>query len=212
MFWIYLFFGLLAAIACWLFWSPVVAVVNTDRGELRVRWTPLLWARYPLPGGSRPSQFHLAGIELRSPRLRRKPRPGKVRKKKPRRAPQLPRILRFLRYCAADAYLRRAVVVAGGKLARGSLHSFGLARWHAEVSFPDPALNGMLFGWIAATRSTAATRWRGTSPVGVNFLGRNWLELELRFYFYRMAFAGGAFLFRLPHRAILGHWLASKTS
>ena len=217
MLWIYLFFALLAGIALILFCSPLVATVNSRRRELAVRWTVLFRALVPLPGGSGPARLYLAGIPVRFPRFRRRPRPEKVRKKKPR--PELfPRIFRFLRYCAADSYLRRAVVIAGGKLARGSVHSFGLSRWHAEISLPDPALNGMLAGWIAATRSIAATRWisptrrAGDSSIGVNFLGRNWLELEVRFYPYRMALAGGAFVFRLPNRAIVGHWLASKTS
>ena len=211
MFWIYLFFGLLAGTVLLLFCSPLVAVVNTSRREFAVRWTALFRAQFPLPGGSGPARLYLAGIPVPFPRFRRKPRPEKVREKKPRPA-RFPRIFRFLRYCAADSTLRRAVVIAGGKLARGSLRSFGLARWHAEVSFPDPALNGMLAGWIAATR------WAGGSPVGVNFMGRNWLDLEVRFYPYRMALAGGAFAFRLPHRAILRHWrhsgpwLAEKTS
>jgi hypothetical protein len=206
-----LFFGSLAGITLLLFLNPLVVAVNTNRGEFAVRWTALFRARYPLPGGSGPARLYLAGIPVPFPRFRRKPRPEKVRKKKPRLA-GFPRIFRFLRYCAADSYLRRAVVVAGGKLARGSLRSFGLSRWHAEVSFPDPALNGMLAGWLAAARHMAPARWAGGSSVGVNFMGQNWLELEVRFYPYRMALAGGAFLIRLPHRAILGHWLASKTS
>jgi hypothetical protein len=212
-FWIELFFGLTAGIALLLFCSPLVATLNTSRGEFGLRWTVLLRAQHPLPGGSGPARFYLAGIPVSFPRFRRKPRPEKVRKKKPRP----PRIFRFLRYCAADSSLRSAVVVAGGKLARGSLHSFGLARWQAELSFSDPALNGMLAGWVAATRWIPA-RSAGGSLIGVNFMGRNWLELEVRFYPYRMALAGGAFLVRLPHRAILRHWrhsgrwLASKTS
>jgi hypothetical protein len=218
-FWIYLFFGLLAGITLALFCSPLVATVNTNRREFALRWTVLFRARYPLPGGSGPARIYLAGIPLRFPWFRRKPRPDKVREKKPRPS-RFPRIFRFLRYCAKDSYLRRAVVVAGGKLARGSLRSFGLSRWHTEVSFPDPALNGMLAGWIAAARATrwfVPARWAG-SPVGVNFMGQNWLELEVRFYPYRMVLAGSAFVFRLPHRAILRHWrqsghrLASKTS
>lgn len=211
MFWIYLFFGLLAGIALVLFFSPLVATVNTQQRELAVHWTVLFRASFPLPGGSGPTRLFLAGIPVPFPRFRRKPYPEKVRKKKPR--PELfPRIFRFLRYCAADSYLRRAVVVAGGKLARGSLRSFGLSRWHAEISFPDPALNGMLAGWIAATRWISPSRSVGGSSVGVNFMGQNWMELEVRFYPYRLALAGSAFGFRLPHRAIVGHWLASKTS
>jgi hypothetical protein len=63
----------------------------------------------------------------------------------------------------------------------------------------------MLAGWLAATG------WKGARQVGVNFLGRNWLQLEVRFYPYRMALAGAAFLIRLPHRSIIGHWLESKS-
>lgn len=209
--WIYLFFAVLAGITLILFCSPLVATVNTSRRELAVRWTVLFRALVPLPGGSGAVRLYLAGIPVPLPLFRRKPRPAKVRKKKPRRE-LLPRIFRFLRYCAADSYLRRAVVIAGGKLARGSLRSFGLSRWQAEVSLPDPALNGMLAGWIAATRWIAPARRAGGRSVGVNFLGRNWLELEVRFYPYRLALAGSAFVFRLPHRAIAGHWMASKTS
>lgn len=212
MFWVYLVFALLAGVALLLFFSPVVATLDTQRGEFAIRWTPLLRARSPLPGGPGPARFYLAGIPLRFPRFRRKPRPEKARKKKSSRVlERLPRIFRFFRYCAADPYLRRSVVVAGGKLARESLRSFGLSRWHAEVSLPDPALNGMLAGWAAAARWIAPGRW-AQDPVGVNFMGRNWLAVEVRFYPHRMALAGGLFLFRLPHRVLLGHWLASKTS
>ena len=217
MFWIYLVVAFLAGIALILFFSPLVAVVNTNRRELAVRWTVLFRALVPLPGGSRPARLYLAGIQVPFPRFRRKKRREKVRKKMPR--PELySRIFRFLRYCAGDRDLRQAVVVAGGKLARGSLHSFGVPRWHAEVSLPDPALNGMLAGWIAATNWIAPARTTGGGSVGVNFMGRNWLEVEIRFYPYRLALAGGAFVFRLPHWAFLRHWthsgrrLASKIS
>ena len=213
MLWVYLFLGLMAGVALILLCSPVVATLDTNRRECGVRWTALLRIRYPLPGGTGLARLYLAGIPLPIPRLRWKRRAKKVREGKPKpEVSRLPRIFRFLRYCAADPHLRRALVVEGGKLARGSLGSFGLSRWRAEVSFPDPALNGMLYGWLAATRWIAPTRWAGGSPLGVNFMGRNWLELEVRFYPYRMAMAGAAFLFRLPHRSIFGHWLASKTS
>jgi hypothetical protein len=157
-----------------------------------------------MPGGTGGPQLYLAGFPVPFPQRDRTAR--KPRKEKPRRdGSRLPRIFRFLLYCAADAHLRRALMVQGGKLARGSLHSFELSRWNAAVSLPDPALNGMLFGWLAATG------WKGGRQVGVNFLGRNWLELEVRFYPYRMALAGTAFLIGLPHRSIIGHWLESKS-
>ena len=212
MFWVYFFFGLMAGVSLLFFLSPVVATLDTKRGEFAVRWTPLFRMRAPWSGGLEGARIYLAGIPLRLPRFRRKPRLRKAREKKPSRVLEhLPRIFRFFRYCAADSYLRRAVMIAGGKLARESFRSFELSRWHAEVSLPDPALNGMLAGWAAAARWIAPARW-ADNPVGVNFMGRNWLTLEVRFYPYLMALAGGLFLFRLPHRAIFGHWLESKTS
>jgi len=108
--------------------------------------------------------------------------------------------------------------VQGEKLARGTVQSFEVGRWHAELSFADPAANGMLAGWLAASRGAgwpACAQASASRPrVGVNFLGRNWLQLEVRLYPYRLALAGSAFLVRLPHRTILRywrHWLASKT-
>jgi len=203
MFWLWLFLGLLAGLAAVLLCSPVVSTVDTRRAELGVRWTALFRARYPLPGRTGSAQLYLAGFPVPFPRRERGDK--KPRKEKPRReGARLPRIFRFLLYCAADAHLRRALIVRGGKLARGSLHSFELSQWNAAVSLPDPALNGMLFGWLAATG------WKGSRRVAVNFLGRNWLDLEVRFYPYRMVLAFAAFLIRLPHRSIIGHWLESK--
>ncbi|MGH9783230.1 MAG: hypothetical protein ACRD88_03515 [Terriglobia bacterium] len=203
--WFLLLLGLAVGIAVALFLNPIAVTVDTNRGVLEARWTALLRVQWPLgqDGGAR---WFLAGMPFPLPRIGRE-RPGREpRERKPRSAGlQFSRLFRFLRFCASDSALRRAIVVQGGKLARGAVRSFELSHWHAEFSFADPAVNGMLAGWLAATR------WAGQSPVGVNFLGRNWLALEVRLYPYRLAMAGTVFLVQIPHRAILRQWLASKT-
>ena len=205
-FWFFLILGLTAGIAVVLFCSPLVMTVNTSGGVIEVRWTALLRGLWPLRKEGGGARLYVAGIPIPLPPLARKHRKKEVPEKKARSAVSpVSRLLRFLRFCAADARLRKAIVVPGGKLARGTVQSFELSRWHAELSFADPAANGMLAGWLAATRGAVRL------PVGVNFLGRNWLELEVRLYPYRLVLAGSAFLLRLPHRAILRHWVASKT-
>ena len=202
-FWFFLILGLTAGIAVVLFCSPIVVTVDTNKGEVAVCWTALLRGVSPLPGRDGRARLYLAGIPVPLPRIKHKRRKKEPRKHEPGRGAL--RVFRFLVSCAADARLRKAIVVPGGKLARGTVRSFELSRWHAELSFADPAANGMLAGWLAATRGAVRL------PVGVNFLGRNWLELEVRLYPYRLVLAGSAFLLRLPHRAILRQWVASKT-
>jgi hypothetical protein len=194
-FWLLLLLGFMVGIALVLFLSPMVTTLSTDRHELEIRWTALLRVVHPLRKDGEGARLYLAGMHVPFPRIERKPR-----KAEPPRQRDVFRLIRFLLSCAADARLRRAVVVQGGRLARRTVQSFELSHWHAELSFADPAANGMLAGWLAATRGSSH------SPVGVNFMGRNWLEVEVRLYPYRLAFAGAAFLLSLPHRAIYRHW------
>jgi len=203
-FWLLLLLGFLLGIALVLFLNPIVTRINTRKQEVDIRWTALLRIVHPLHKEGEVTRLYLAGIRVPFPRSERKPR--KTEPAKRERPRDVFRLIRFLLACAADARLRRAVVVQGGRLARRTVQSFELSHWHAELSFADPALNGMLAGWLMAARGSSR------HPVGVNFLGRNWLEVEVRLYPYRLAFAGLVFLVSLPHRAILRHWRYSATS
>ena len=53
-------------------------------------------------------------------------------------------------------------------------------RLHCEVSLPDPALNGMLWGALA-TVDAASRTW-----LQCNFIGRNEVRTEVRLYPHRV--------------------------
>ena len=205
--WFLLLLGLAVGIAVVLFLNPIAMTVDTRRGELEVRWTALLRARWPLRQDGGDARWFFAGMPFPFPPSAGKPRTKEPRAREQRAARLRPsRLIRFLLECAGDPSLRRAIVVQAGKLARGTVRSLELGHWHAELSFADPALNGMLSGWLMAAGGS------GRHPVGVNFLGRSWLEVEVRLYPYRLAFAGMAFLVRLSHRAVFRHWRHSGAS
>ena len=51
-----------------------------------------------------------------------------------------------------------------------------MKRVEGTVSFPDPMVNGILYGWMSAIQ--AAGKREGKMDVRVNFSGENWLKGE----------------------------------
>ncbi len=67
-----------------------------------------------------------------------------------------------------------------------------LAKWKLKkvegtLSFPDPMLNGMLYGWLSAMETARTDR---KIYVAVNFLGENWcrgeVTLSLKKFFHHL--------------------------
>ena len=103
--------------------------------------------------------------------------------------------------CLADSTIRRALARQLARLARRIFRSVRLARLESDVSLPDPALNGMLAGALAASN-------RGWQGLRVNFVGENSLFFELRFHPHRVFKAFLFFLPGLPYRAVFRQWRA----
>ncbi len=59
-----------------------------------------------------------------------------------------------------------------------------LKKVEGTVSFPDPMVNGVLYGWMSAIQTGRADR---KNHVAVNFLGENWcrgeMTLSLKIFF-----------------------------
>jgi hypothetical protein len=89
------------------------------------------------------------------------------------------------------------------KLPPGLWDAVEVSRWHGAVSLPDPALNGMLWGSLAAFNWGPRMRW------DCNFIGRNELHTEVRFYAHRAARVLLLFFMQLPYWAVYRHWRAS---
>jgi len=201
-----LFIAVAAVLTLALF-SPVVAEVDTGRGCVRIRWSPLLAYTRPLPGTAGTSRLSVAGIPISLPRRKRKT----VRKEKRKpsaeaveaRRKRQRKQARLLWNCLLEDDVRSALMRQFAQLPRGLWDAVEVSRWHSNVSLPDPALNGMLWGAMAAVN-------RGPqSQVECNFIGRNDLRTEVRLYPHRAAKALLLFFLRLPYRAIFQQWRAS---
>lgn len=191
--------GVVLLLAALALFAPLALVVDSARGQMRVRW--LLGAEYqrPLPGAAGEASLTFAGkrIRLRPRGRKRKP---KREKAKPKRKAGVRG--RFLYRCLRDAAVRRTVFRQVGRLCKGILRSVELARWHAGVCLPDPAATGMLAGL-----QFASGRRLGIEP---NFTGENSVFLEIRLHPHRIVGPVFCFLSGLPYRAILREWRASS--
>ena len=59
------------------------------------------------------------------------------------------------------------------------LKGWKMKRVEGTVSFPDPMVNGILYGWMSAARAAGD---RGEKlDITVNFLGENWLKGKFAF-------------------------------
>jgi hypothetical protein len=182
--------------------SPVVLVVDTAGGQVRLRWLLAFEYRRPLPGTEGETRLSLAGITLRIPK--RKPKPKRERAKRPARRKRAARG-RFLVRCLRDPALRRTLANQVAALVKRILRSADFTRWHADVSLPDPATTGMLYGFTQFG-------WGRRMGIDANFTGENNFFLEIRLRPHRIVKAVLFFLTGLPYRAMFRAWRAAPAS
>ncbi len=188
--------------------SPVVIAVDSRNRQVRIRWLLALEFQMPLPGAS----------GQKSVAIFRKPFPireqqaaagsGGAKKEKPAKPASAVRKARtkrrtagrFLARCLGDSDIRRALARQLSLLLSRIFRSANLTHSDVDISLPDPALNGILAGALAASNRGAG------SGVQVNFMGENSLFLELRLYPHRVFKAFLLFLPGLPYRAVVRQW------
>lgn len=186
--------------------SPVVIAVDSRNRQLRIRWLLALEFQMPLPWTKGQKFFKAFGkpfsIREQQPAAAEKEQPAgagaavqKCRSK--RRATG-----RFFARCLGDSGIRRALARQVSMLLRRIFRAVDLLGSSSDVSLPDPALNGMLAGALAAW-NPGRRQW-----IRVNFAGENSLLLELRFHPHRVFKAFLFFLPGLPYRAVFKQWRA----
>lgn len=190
--------------------SPVVIAVDSRQRRLSVRWLLALEFQMPLPGA--PGRKHFAVFHKPFPVRRRQPaadaagakkeEPAKAAAQGQKARSRRRAIGRFFVRCLGDSDIRRALARQLSMLLRRIFRSVNLARSDADVSMPDPALNGMLAGALAASNPGPLQGLR------VNFRGENSLFLELYVHPHRVFKAFLFFLPGLPYRAVFKQWRA----
>jgi hypothetical protein len=190
--------------------SPVVIAVDSRQRRLCVRWLLALEFQMPLPGA--PGRKSFAVFHKPFPVRRKQPAEDAAgaKEEKPaktaaavQKAPGKRRALgRFLVRCLGDSGIRRALARQLSMLLRRIFRSVNLARSDLDISMPDPALNGMLAGALAASGHG------NRSGIRVNFAGENSLFLELHVHPHRLFKAFLFFLPGLPYRAVFKQWRA----
>ena len=195
------FLSAVVLIAAALF-TPVVLVIDSGKGQARLRCLAVLEYRRPLPWTEGESRLSFAGRPVRVAERRKKRKPA--RKSAAGKPPKdRARLVRFFRRCLRTPAIRRILARRLLGLGKRILHSAALRDRQISISLPDPAWNGMLAGWLA---------WhRGNRPaVHVNFSAENTLFLEVHLYPYRVAKALLLFSMGLPYRALLREWRAAS--
>jgi len=197
-----------SAILTLLMFTPVVVSVDSRSRDVKVRWSFLLSYVSPFPGAETGQGLELsvAGISVPLPRPKReappkrknKLGPGPIEARKRQR-----KIGRFMWKCLLDGNIRSALVRRFRRLPIALWDAVEVSRLHCEVSLPDPALNGMLWGSLA-TVDRASLTW-----LQCNFVSRNEVRTEVRFYPYRLVKAVTFFFLQLPYRALHKQWRAS---
>jgi hypothetical protein len=187
--------------------SPVVIAVDSRNRRVRVRWLLALEFQTPLPGAKGQKCFSI----FRKPFPIREQQPAaagaSVKKEKPVKEEQKPRggrraMGRFFVRCLGDSGIRRALARQLSLLVRRIFSSARLSALEGDVSLPDPAINGMLAGALAASSHGHRLGTR------VNFIGENNLFVELRLHPHRVFKAFLFFLPGLPYRAVFRQWRA----
>lgn len=187
--------------------SPVVVTVDSRSRQLRVRWLAILEYLRPLPGTSGEVCFYF----LRRPVSHRVPTkraaeaekpPAKVRERRKKRRARG----EFFMRCLGDSAIRHTLAQQLWKLIKRVGGSVALSRSASDISLPDPALNGMLAGALAASP------WGQQSGIRVNFAGENSLFLELRLHPHRLLKAFLLFASGLPYRAMFRKWRAASAA
>jgi len=197
---------LVSATLTLLMFTPVVVSVDSRRRRARVRWSFLLCYVRPFPGAETGQKLSVAGILVPLPRPKREapPKtkekfgPGRIEAQKHRH-----KTARLMRNCLLDGNIRSALMRRFRRLPSALWGAVEVSRLHCELSLPDPALNGMLWGGLA-TVDAASPAW-----LQCNFMGRNEVQTEVRLYPHRLVKAVLSFCLQLPHRALLKQWRAS---
>ena len=197
-----------SAILTLLVFTPVVVLVDSRSRDVKVRWSFLVSYVSPLPGADTGQELELsvAGISVPLSRPKRKAPPkrknkleqGPIEARKRRR-----KIGRFMWKCLLDGNIRHALARRFRRLPIALWDAVEVSRLHCEVSLPDPALNGMLWGALASVDAASRT-W-----LQCNFMGRNEVRTEVRFYPHRLVKAVLFFFLLLPYRALIKQWRAS---
>jgi hypothetical protein len=197
-----------SAILTLLMFTPVVVLVDSRSCDVKVSWSFLLSYESQLPGAEtgQESELSIAGVPVplsrpkreAPPKRKNKLGPGPTEARKGRRKPG-----RFTWNCLLEANIRSALVRRFRRLPVALSDAVEVTRLHCEVSLPDPALNGMLWGALAAVDTGSRTLLQ------CNFMGSNEVRTEVRLYPHRLVKAGLFFFLRLPYRALLQQWRAS---
>jgi hypothetical protein len=190
--------------------SPVVIAVDSRQRQLRIRWLLALEFQMPLPGTTGQKFFTVFHKPFPVPPQQPAAEAAGVKEEKPAKtaaAVQKARgkrraLGRFLVRCLGDSGIRRALARQLSMLLRRIFRSANLARSDVDISMPDPALNGMLAGALAASNPGPLQGLR------VNFRGENSLFLELHVHPHRVFKAFLFFLPGLPYRAVFKQWRA----
>jgi hypothetical protein len=111
--------------------------------------------------------------------------------------------MRLFWQCLLDDDVRGALMRRFARLPQGLWKAVEVSRWHCNISIPDPALNGMLWGALAVINGSPMRK------LECNFSGRNELYTGVRLFPHRAAKAFLLFFLQLPYRAVYRHWRAS---
>jgi hypothetical protein len=198
--------AVVSALLTVLMFTPVVVLVDSRSRDVKVRWSFLLSYVSPLPGGETDQELSVAGISVPLPRRKQKAAPkrknklgpGPIEARKRRR-----KLGRFMWKCLSDGNIRSRLARRFWRLPVALWDAVEVSRLRCEVSLPDPALNGMLWGALA-TANAASRTW-----LQCNFMGRNEVRTEVRFYPHRLVKAVLFFFLQLPYRALFKQWHAS---
>lgn len=195
-------FVFLVFLLAMIVFSPVIVSIDSRNRQVRLRWLYVLELHTPLPwvAGEKRLFVFRKPVPLRVRQPSGKPaRPAEAAPPSSRKRRALGR---FFMRCLADSSIRRTLACQVAKLIRRVRGSVALSRAESSVSLPDPALNGMLAGALAASR------WARRSGIRVNFTGENRVFIELRFHPHRVLKAFLFFLPGLPFRAMFRVWRA----
>jgi hypothetical protein len=130
-------------------------------------------------------------------------------RKKPRRPEEKPKkggaraLKAFGQVLLRDRYLLLKLSQEGYRLTVDVLRSFSIRELEANVSTPDPAWNGVLWGIFSSINLKNVT-------LTVNFQNINHVKGWLQFYPYKVLGVISGLLVRLPYRRIIRAILSSK--
>lgn len=102
-----------------------------------------------------------------------------------------------------DRYLLLKLSQEGYRLTVDILRSFSIREFEANVSTPDPAWNGVLWGIFSSINLKNVT-------LRVNFQNTNHVKGWLQFYPYKVLGVISRLLIRLPYRRMIRAILSSK--